>query len=142
MTEIKLEKTIKLAFRGSQVDVHTLSIDIDRMAKTTVAMKLGSVFSDAMFTMQKKMPALDNVNSQKKNEEEIDPRSIGSVLVGFMSEENIIYIINTYCNLGCLYFENDLDLKNKNITEELDIKDIDYFIGYYFVNFTLKRYTA
>lgn len=141
MTEIKLIKSIKLAFKGSQVDVHTLSIDVDKMAKTTVAMKLGSVFSDAMFTMQKKMPALDNANSQKSNEE-IDPRSIGSVLVGFMSEENIIYIINTYCNLGCIYFENDLDLKGKHIAEELDIKDIDYFIGYYFVNFTLKRYTA
>lgn len=140
MLEFKLQRAIKLSFNGVQKEVSTLTIDHEKMAKTVVALKVANIFGDAMFAMQKKMPATQDNLPETKSESDIKPNALGVVIASSFSEESIKYVINTFCNFGCIYFENENDLKNKTITEEFHIRDLDYIIGYYAVNFTLKRY--
>jgi len=150
--EFGLTTPIKLAFNGSQIEVKTLVIDNDKMASTKLALKVDNYFvhaivkSQNLLTNDKDKKYSQDLNTQDKetilDKEPLSKASIsatGAFARSNLDENTLKYIFDTFYLLGCIFYENPDDLARKNILELFHIKDIDYIVGYYAVNFTLSR---
>jgi hypothetical protein len=81
-----------------------------------------------------------DVEKVKKEPTESEMIAFGSMLTAYFKNENDVKIfIDMLSNHGGIYIHTEHDLKGKDFLDKLHILDINYLVGYYALNFTLKH---
>ena len=146
--EYKLKEPIKISVNGEFEEAKSLILDSTLLTRHKLA---GWLDGKVVTGLQKQVTSADNNQSDVRPKQATEVSkgfrvdhaellSVGLMIFGANADNDDNFydkLLSRLFNSGGVYFKEPHDLNNKKL--ELEISDVYFILGYYAINFTIRR---